>query len=77
MNDARWSLASRAKKVANPPWMIRHSSHGHMHGSVCSQVMATKGMLSHALAPSTVLVNARGGVDAAERGAGSIKAVQC
>ncbi|KAL1520670.1 hypothetical protein AB1Y20_022240 [Prymnesium parvum] len=40
------------------------------------EVMATNNMLAHALATDTVLVSARGGVAAAERGVGSVKVEQ-
>eukprot|EP00966_Prymnesium_polylepis_P012433 285418-Prymnesium_polylepis.2 len=41
------------------------------------EVMAANDMLAHALAPTSVLVDARGGVKAAERGVGSVKAAHC
>ena len=40
------------------------------------EAMAVNGMLGHALAPTSVLVDARGGVKAAERGVGSVKVAQ-
>jgi len=40
------------------------------------EVMASRDMLAHALAPSQPLIDARGGVQSAERGTGSVKAAQ-